>query len=62
MRMDMGIVGGVIMAWGTAVECITRKQKSVARDSTEAGMVALEGLLSDGEWHHEWFYGEYGGG
>ena len=29
-----GHSGGVIMVGGTAVECITRKQKCVARDST----------------------------
>jgi len=40
-----GHSGGVIMVGGNAVECITRKQKCVARDSTEAEMVALEGLV-----------------
>jgi len=40
-----GHSGGVIMVGETAVECFTRKQKCVARDSTEAEMVALEGLL-----------------
>ena len=32
------------MVGGTAVDTITRKQKCVARDSTEAELVALEAL------------------
>jgi len=54
----MGQSGAVIMVGGTTVEAITRKQKCVARDSTEAELVALEGLLLDVEWHHEWFKGQ----
>jgi len=53
-----GQSGAVIMVGGTAVETITRKQKCVARDSTEAELVALEALLLDVEWHHEWFKGQ----
>jgi len=53
-----GHSGGVIMVGSTAVECITRKQKCVARDSTEAEMVALEGLALDVEWHNEWYKGQ----
>jgi len=53
-----GHSGGVIMVGGTAVECITRKQKCIARDSTEAEMVALEALVLDVEWHCEWFKGQ----
>ena len=53
-----GHSGGVIMVGGTAVECITRKQKCIARDSTEAEMVAIEALVLDVEWHHEWFKGQ----
>ena len=53
-----GRSGGVIMVGGTTVECITRKQKCVARDSTEAEMVALEAIVLDIEWHHEWFKGQ----
>ena len=53
-----GHSGGVIMAGGTTLECITRKQKCVARDSTEAEMVALENILLDVEWHNEWFVGQ----
>ena len=53
-----GHSGGVIMVGGTAVECITRKQKCVARDSAEAEMVALEGLVLDVEWHNEWYKGQ----
>ena len=49
---------GVIMAGGTTLECITRKQKCVARDSTEAEIVALENILLDVEWHNEWFLGQ----
>jgi len=43
------------MAGGTTLECITRKQKCAARDSTEAELVALEALVLDVEWHQEWF-------
>ena len=49
-----GHSGGVIMVGGTAVECITRKQNCVARDSNEAESVKL----LDMEWHHEWFKGQ----
>jgi len=49
-----GHSGGVIMVGG---KCITRKQKYVARDSTEAEMVALENILLDVEWHNERFVG-----
>ena len=47
--------GGAIMVGDAMVEVITRKQKCAARDSTEAELVALEGLLLDVEWHDEWF-------
>jgi len=53
-----GQSGGVIMAGGTTLECVTRKQKYAARDSTEAEMVALEALVLDVEWHQEWFKGQ----
>ena len=55
MKLVLGIGGGVIMVGGTTVKCITCKQKCVARDSTEAEMVALEAIVLDVEWHHEWF-------
>jgi len=45
------------MAGGTTLECITRKQKCAARDSTEADLVALKALVLDVEWHQEWFNG-----
>ena len=53
-----GQSGGAIMVGGAMVEVITRKQKWAARDSTEAELVAVEGLLLDVEWHDEWFRGQ----
>jgi len=54
----LGQSGGAIMVGDTMVEVITRKQKSAARDSTEAELVALEAQLLDVEWHDEWFRGQ----
>ena len=53
-----GQSGGAIMVSDAMVEVITRKQKCAARDSTEAALVALEGLLLYVEWHDEWFRGQ----
>ena len=50
-----GHSGGVIVAGGTTLECITRKQKCASRDSTEAELVALKALVLDVQWHQEWF-------
>jgi len=47
--------GAVVFIGGTAVEIITRKQKCVARDSTESELVALSDTILDMEWHKEWF-------
>jgi len=53
-----GQSGGAIMVGGSLMEAITRKQKCAARDSTEAELVALETIVLDVEWHHEWFEGQ----
>jgi len=53
-----GQSGGTIMVGGSLMEAITRKQKCAARDSTEAELVALETIVLDVGWHHEWFEGQ----
>jgi len=52
-----GQSGGAIMVGGAMVEVITKKEKCAARDSTEAELIAVDGLLLDVEWHDEWFRG-----
>jgi len=50
-----GQSGGAIFIGTTLVDVITRKQKCASRDSTEAELIALSDLVTDVEWHYEWF-------
>ena len=50
-----GQSGGAIFIGSTLVDVITRKQKCASRDSTESELIALSDLVTDVEWHNEWF-------
>ena len=47
--------GAALFVGGTLIEAISCKQKCIARDSTEAELIALSDIILDVEWHADWF-------